>query len=215
MYLFRQFWRFLWLAIFFQNSIVSRASVNGDLQKGPRLPQSFSTEPGIESGLYIAPGTMDFGSGHRFPDLAPESPGRARTCQTWRQVGNLPDSDFRTSEPEPRFWRQSAEIPKSCEILEILEILGNPGNRRNLDFSRKVANPAKSWISGSDRFPEIPHNRCSYESRFRFHVHTDVRNSVRPHVHCTSRRASTHWHHVHRVRVHTRTWHQSCTFWNK
>ena len=135
-----------------QNRTVSRASVNADRQKGPRLAQSFSTKVAIESGLYIAPGTMDFGSGHRFPDLAPESPGRARTCQTWRQVGNLPDSDFRTSEPEPRFWRQSPEIPKSCRNLEILEILGNPGNPENLDFSRKVEISAISWIPGSDRF---------------------------------------------------------------
>ena len=56
MYLFRQFWAFLWIADFFQKSIVSRGSVNADPEKGPRLPQSFSTEVAIESGLYIAPG---------------------------------------------------------------------------------------------------------------------------------------------------------------
>ena len=56
MYLFRQFWRFLWIADFFQKSIVSRGSVNADPEKGPHLPQSFSTEVAIESGLYIAPG---------------------------------------------------------------------------------------------------------------------------------------------------------------
>ena len=39
------------LADFFQNLIVSRASVNGGRQKGPRLAQSFSTEVAIESGL--------------------------------------------------------------------------------------------------------------------------------------------------------------------
>ena len=56
MYLFRQFWAFLWIADFFQKSIVSRGSVNGDLEKGPPFAQSFSTEVAIESGLYIAPG---------------------------------------------------------------------------------------------------------------------------------------------------------------
>lgn len=51
MYLFRQFWAILWLADFFKNRTVSRASVNADLQKGPPLAQSFSTEVAIESGL--------------------------------------------------------------------------------------------------------------------------------------------------------------------
>ena len=212
MYLFRQFCSISWLAIFFKNCTVSRASVNGDLQNGPLLPQSFSTEVAIESGLYIAPGTQLFGSDTRFLDLAPGSSGLLKTCQTWRQVRNLSDQDFRARSQNRGSGAKSPEIPKSREILEILEILGNPGNRTNLDFSRKVEISAKSWIPRSDRFPEISHVRCVYESWLRIHVHTDVRNSVRPHVHCTFERATTHWHHVHRVRVHTRTWHQSCRF---
>ena len=53
-------WPILWLAIFFQNRAVSRASVNADPEKGPCLAQSFSTEVAIESGLYIAAWTQDF-----------------------------------------------------------------------------------------------------------------------------------------------------------
>ena len=157
MYLFRQFWRFLWLADFFQNCTVSRASVNGDLQNGPPLAQSFATELAIESGLYIAPGRQLFGSGQQFRHFGSDLPGLLRTCQICAKCRNLSDQDFRTSAPEERFWRQSPEIPKSCEILEILEILQNPGNLRNPDFSRKVAISEISKISGSDRFPD---NRC-------------------------------------------------------
>ena len=107
---------------------------------------------------------MISGSGQHFRDLAPGSADLLRICHFGARSEILPDSTFRTSEPEPRFWRQSAEIPKSREILEILKILGNPGNRENLDFSRKVVISAISRISGSHRFLEISHARCVYES---------------------------------------------------
>ena len=140
-----------------QNCTVSRASVNGDLQNGPLLPQSFSTEVAIESGLYIAPGRYFFGSGQQNRHLAPNLPGRAQTCQTWRQVPKPVGPGFRTSEPKSRFWRQSPEIPKKYEILKILENPENPENRTNPDFSRKVAISEIFRISGFDRFPD---NRC-------------------------------------------------------
>ena len=157
MYLFRQFCGFLWLAIFFKNCTVSRASVNATRQNGPPLPQSFATELAIESGLYIAPGTYFFGSGQQFRHFGSEvrfwrqSPDFRKSCR------NLSDHDFRTSAPEVRFWRQSPEIPKKYEILEILQNPENPRNLRNLDFSRKVAISEIFRISGFDRFPD---NRC-------------------------------------------------------
>ena len=116
MYLFRQFWAILWLADFFQNLIVSRASVNGDLQNGPHLPQSFSTKVAIESGLYI--GTWEhFLAGRRSIWQVP-----ARTW-IWGRIqdlaGRSPDGPPTSLWPEPGsearswVWPESAPDSKS------------------------------------------------------------------------------------------------------
>ena len=133
------------LADFFQNLIVSRASVNGDLQKGPHLPQSFSTEPGIESGLYIAPGTQLFGSGHRFPDFGARSDRSAQDLPNLAPSPRSVRQGFRTSEPKSRFWRQSPEIPKSCRKS------GNPEN------------PRKSWKSRKSRLLAKSRDFCDFQ----------------------------------------------------
>ena len=137
MYLFRQFWAILWLADFFQNLIVSRASVNGDLQKGPHLPQSFSTKVAIESGLYI--GTWEhFLAGRtsiwplgarswiwgRIQDLAGRSPDGPRTriwpeprseARSWVWPESAPDSES----GQNRVWSQkSSESPKSRDFAK-------------------------------------------------------------------------------------------------
>ena len=129
MYLFRQFWRFLWLAIFFQNSIVSRASVNGDLQKGPHLPQSFSTEPGIESGLYI----------HREVHFSDLRTAKSQLSDKVRNFRKSPDfgPTYRKCSGQ-RFWPDPARSPFWQVLARLALRPRNPGNPRN---------PAKSWKS--------------------------------------------------------------------
>ena len=129
MYLFRQFWRVFGLADFFQNLIVSRASVNGDREKGPRLAQSFSTEPGIESGLYIAAWQHFRTSGQQKSGLSdkvricPESPDFGPTC------GKCSGQ---------RFWPDPARSPFWQVLARLALRPRNPGNPRN---------PTKSWKS--------------------------------------------------------------------
>ena len=132
MYLFRQFCGFSWLAIFFKKSIVSRGSVNGTCQKGPRLAQSFSTKVAIESGLYIAPGyapdqvrtaiwqvsgqiarsaqdlsIWDLPDG--CPELPPDRPG-----SEWRFGPGLSGKSLRTAKS-----RKSWKIQKIAKIAKI------------------------------------------------------------------------------------------------
>ena len=125
-------WAILWLADFFQNRAVSRASVNGTCQKGPRLPQSFSTEVAIESGLYI--GTwiqvwqvrtqkIDFSAGPAKPaSLARSSqPGSDWSGQpsgwTWPNPPVWPGPARIGA--KPRFWPDPLSDPGIAKIAKI------------------------------------------------------------------------------------------------
>ena len=92
----------LWLADFFQNHAVSRASVNRTCQKGPLLPQSFSTKVAIESGLYIAPGMPKNRLSGRF----------GRICQVWQGPVQ-----------KPGFWPDPAKPARSCQVSDPARIL--------------------------------------------------------------------------------------------
>ena len=129
MYLFRQFWRVFGLADFFQNLIVSRASVNGDREKGPPLPQSFSTEPGIESGLYIAPGTI-------LSDLGQQKSELSDKVRVWSESPTFGPTCRKCS--GQRFWPDPARSPFWQVLARLALRPRNHGNPRN---------PTKSWKS--------------------------------------------------------------------
>ena len=93
------------LADFFQNLIVSRASVNGGRQKGPHLAQSFSTEVAIESGLYIGTWSQVWQVRTQKIVLSAglaKPASLARFCQTGSDWSGQPSgSDL----PKTRFWQ--------------------------------------------------------------------------------------------------------------
>ena len=141
MYLFRQFCEFLWLAIFFQKSIVSRASVNGDLEKGPHLPQSFSTKVAIESGLYI--GTWEhFSAGptsiwRPWSDLRSKVGSRSQT-RVARRTSDQPLRPDSSKWPLWRVWPEKCSgwrfWPESCSEPEIARIAKISTFRENSRF---------------------------------------------------------------------------------
>ena len=184
MYLFRQFCGFSWLAIFFKKSIVSRGSVNGTCQKGPRLAQSFSTKVAIESGLYIAPGyapdqvrtaiwqvsgqiarsaqdlsIWDLPDG--CPELPPDRPG-----SEWRFGPGLSGKSLQTAKS-----RKSWKIQKIAKIAKISTFGQKSTFWRFLQFS------------GNLKISDIRCPCAIWRAHSRAHVHTAVRNSVRHHVH--------------------------------
>ena len=133
MYLFRQFWAFLWIADFFQKSIVSRGSVNGDLEKGPHLPQSFSTEVAIESGLYIAPG-----------------------IQVWRVWAPLsgPDTSLAPNLQNRDFSQKVQNLQISAESAESRL---SAKSRLSADSAPNPRNPAKPANPLSGASDHVPH----------------------------------------------------------
>ena len=198
MYLFRQFWAILWLADFFQKLIVSRASVNGDLQKGPHLPQSFSTKVVIESGLYIAPGSH-FSAGRRSIWEVQPGPGSRVGSRTWLDLPDRPSDQPLRPDPGSRVgsrvwpgkWLQTANLAR------ITSRARNRQNRQNLDFSRKLEILVISAISGSGRDSDQIRVQMLSELMVWAHVHIGVQNHIRQHM-CTacSVHASTHWHSI-------------------
>ena len=149
MYLFRQFWAILWLADFFQNCIVSRASVNGNLQKGPHLPQSFSTKVAIESGLYI--GTWE----HFLAGWRPSGDLPARTW-IWGQIldlaGRSPDGPPTSLWPEPGsearswVWPESAPDGESGQNLVQSQKSSESPKSRDFAKSRDFGDFCDFWI---------------------------------------------------------------------
>ena len=211
MYLFRQFCGFSWLAIFFKKSIVSRGSVNGTCQKGPRLAQSFSTKVAIESGLYIAPGYARF---------LVRTAIRTGSCQIGRSAQDLPIWDLPDGCPERPPDRPGPTGGSDQVRPEICSGQRNPGNPEK---SRKSQKSPKSRLLAKSRlfgeiydFPEISRFRtsavhaCYMASTFTCscaHCCQEHRPTSCAHM---LDACSTHWHNVHRVEWQTRTLHQSC-----
>ena len=177
----------LWLADFFQNLIVSRASVNGDRQKGPPLPQSFSTKVAIESGLYIGTWEQVWQvSGSRWRSEPGPEQVRGRT---WFGPGSdLPDG------PPERSWEVSGakpcQTPKSPEIAKISKISKISRFREISRFSR---------FCEILRFLEIL--GLALQMPIRAHVwarvHIGVWNDITPaYVHHMFEHVSTHWHNI-------------------
>ena len=198
MYLFRQFWAILWLADFFQNLIVSRASVNGDLQNGPHLPQSFSTKVAIESGLYI--GTWDdFLAGRTSIWQVP-----ARTW-IWGRIqdlaGRSPDGPPTSHRPEPgseaRSWVWPESRPDSKSGRFRVQSQKSTKSPKSRDFakSRDFGDFCDFWIwtwNLQIRHPD------AYLSSWSELVHIGVRITLpTAYVHhaCSDMHA-THWHNI-------------------
>ena len=140
------------LADFFQNLIVSRASVNGGRQKGPRLAQSFSTEVAIESGLYIAPGTQVWQVRHQkidFPTDLAKPASLARFCPTGCDWSGQPSgSDLPNWQvwqvwarigAKPRFWPDPWSEPGIAKIAKISTF------REKSDFCRFCGFQDLTW----------------------------------------------------------------------
>ena len=198
MYLFRQFWAILWLADFFQKSIVSRASVNGDLEKGPHLPQSFSTKVAIESGLYIAPGSH-FSAGRRSIWQVWPGPGSRVGSRVWPDPPDRPSDQPLRPDPGSRVGSRvwPGKWLRTANLARITSRARNRQNRQNLDFSRKLEILVISAISGSGRdSDQIRHPGAGLSSWSEL-VHIGVQNHIRQHM-CTacSVHASTHWHSI-------------------
>ena len=99
-----------------------------------------------------------------------------------------------------------------CRNPEILGNPGNPGFRRNLDFSGKVPISAKSWIPGSDRISDIPHKPCVPVARCRFYV-CILLSETASDIICTARsNVHSHIDTHHSCQRQTHDMHQSCTF---
>ena len=210
MYLFRQFCGFSWLAIFFKKSIVSRGSVNGTCQKGPRLAQSFSTEVAIESGLYIAPGYARF---------LVRTAIRTGSCQIGRSAQDLPIWDLPDGCPEQPPDRPGPTGGSDQVRPEICSGQRNPGNPEK---SRKSQKSPKSRLLAKSRlfgeiydFPEISRFRTSaVHVLYGEHIHVlmcTLLSGTASDIMCTHA-----WRMFHTLtqrtscRRQTRTLHQSC-----
>ena len=132
--------------------IVSRASVNGDLQKGPHLPQSFSTKVVIESGLYIAPGSH-FSAGRRSIWEVQPGPGSRVGSRTWLDLPDRPSDQPLRPDPGSRVGSRvwPGKWLRTANLARITSRARNRQNRQNLDFSRKLEILVISAISGSGR----------------------------------------------------------------
>ena len=210
MYLFRQFWAIFWLADFFQNRAVSRASVNRTCQKGPHLPQSFSTEVAIESGLYIGPG-IGFLAGPS-PNPGPIQDLAKMSVLSRSELGPGSGSDSQNPGPNqnlarmavlakswfgPGFWLRSMVGPESWNLDKIATLLKSRDSVRFPDFW------IRSWILPDpipDPYMSTLVRRITYRC---WKLHTTP---------CTCRMSATFVPHVH-IQIVSKANSCTCTFW--